>query len=160
MAWAWLLACWPSAWGFLWHTQAVFLVIGVVLTTFTVFALARRQLAFRADHAGVLLAGEPGRLTARRGAAVLIPWADVEQVILYFSEPGEDAPVRRIGIWRRTGVLEAREVTGWRLDRGRLTAVTATVAPDVRIVGATAKPRPGLEGPSQAARTSGLGPID
>ena len=135
-------------------------MIGVVLATVTVIALARRQLAFRADHAGVLLAGEPGRLTARRGAAVLIPWADVEQVILYFSEPGEDAPVRRIGIWRRTGVLEAREVTGWRLDRGRLTAVTATVAPDVRIVGATAKPRPGLEGPSQAARTSGLGPID
>jgi len=43
--------------GFLWHTQAIFLVIGVVLTTVTVIVLARRQLAFCADHAGVLLAG-------------------------------------------------------------------------------------------------------
>jgi hypothetical protein len=126
----------------------------------TVLALARRQLAFRADPAGILLPGEPGRLTARRGPGVLIPWADVEQIILYSSEPGEQAPVQRIGIRRRTGVMEARPVTGWRLDCGRLAAVTATVAPGVRIVGATGKPGPGLEGPSQAARTSGLGPID
>jgi hypothetical protein len=84
--------------GFLWHTQAIFLVIGVVLTTVTVIALARRQLAFRADPAGILLPGEPGRLTARRGPGVLIPWADVEQIILYSSEPGERAPVQRIGI--------------------------------------------------------------
>jgi hypothetical protein len=146
--------------GFLWHTQAIFLVIGVVLTTVTVIALARRQLAFRADHAGVLLAGEPDKLTTRRGAGVLIPWADVEQIILYSSEPGEQAPVQRIGIQRRTGNVETRKVTGWRLDCGRLAAVTATVAPDVRIVGATGKPGPGLEGPDQAASTSGLGPID
>jgi len=31
--------------GFLWHTQAIFLVIGVVLATLTVIALARRQPA-------------------------------------------------------------------------------------------------------------------
>ena len=146
--------------GFLWHTQAIFLVIGVVLTTVTVLALARRQLAFRAGPAGILLPGEPDRLTGRRGPAVLIPWADVEQIILYSGGPGEQAPVQRIGIRRRTGVMEARKVTGWRLDRGRLAAVTATVAPDVRIVGATGQPGPGLEGPSRAASTSGLGPID
>ena len=91
---------------------------------------------------------------------MLIPWADVEQIILYSSDPGEQAPVQRIGIRRRIGAMEARKVTGWRLDRGRLAAVTATVAPDVRIVCATGKPGPGLEGPSQAASTSGLGPID
>jgi hypothetical protein len=73
--------------GFLWHTQAIFLVIGTVLATLTVIALARRQLAFRAGHAGILLAGEPDRLTARRGPGVLIPWAEVEQIILYSSEP-------------------------------------------------------------------------
>ena len=89
---------------------------------------------------GILLPGEPGRLTARRGPAVLIPWADVEQIILYSSEPGEQAPVQRIGIQRRIGAMEARKVTGWRLDRGRLAAVTATVAQGVRIVCATANP--------------------
>jgi hypothetical protein len=136
------------------------LVIGVVLTTMTVLALARRQLAFRAHPAGILLPGEPGRLTARRGPGVQIPWADVEQIILYSNERGEQAPVQRIGIRRRTGAMEARKVTGWRLDRGHLAAVTATVAPDVRIIGATGKPGPGLEGPSQAASTPGLGPID
>jgi len=146
--------------GFLWRTQAIFLVIGVVLAALTVIALTRRQFAFRADPAGILLPGGPGRLTACRGPAVLIPWADVEQIILYSSEPGEQAPVQRIGIRRRIGAMEARKVTGWRLDRGRLAAVLATVAPDVCIVCATGKPGPGLEGPSQAAGTSGLGPID
>jgi hypothetical protein len=47
--------------GFLWHTQAIFLVIGVVLTTVTVLALARRQLAFRTDPAGILFPEEPGQ---------------------------------------------------------------------------------------------------
>jgi hypothetical protein len=135
--------------GFLWHTQAIFLVIGVVLATVTVIALARRQLAFRADHAGILLPGEPDRLTARRGPAVPIPWADVEQIILYSSEPGEQAAVQRIGIKRRIGAVEARKITGWRLDRDRLAAITAAMAPDVRIVGASGKPGPGIEGPGQ-----------
>ena len=44
--------------GFLWHTQAIFLVIGVVLVIPAVMVLARRQLAFRADHAGILLGGK------------------------------------------------------------------------------------------------------
>ncbi|MGH3235840.1 MAG: hypothetical protein ACRDOH_21825 [Streptosporangiaceae bacterium] len=135
--------------GFLWHTQAVFLAIGVVLAVLAVIALARRRLAFRADHAGILLPGEPDRLTSRRGRAVLIPWADVEQIILYSHEPGEHAPVQRIGITRRIGAVEARKITGWRLDRDRLAAVTAAVAPDVRIVGASGRPGPGIEGPDQ-----------
>lgn len=135
--------------GLIWHTQTIFLVIGVVLAAVTVIALARRQLAFRADHAGILFPGRPDRLTARRGPAVLIPWADVGQIILYSSEPGEQAAVQRIEIQCRTGGLEARKISGWRLDRDRLAAVTAAVAPDVRIVGVTGKPGPGIEGPGQ-----------
>jgi hypothetical protein len=146
--------------GFLWHAQAIFLVIGIVLTTVTVIALARRQVAFRADHAGVLLAGEPDKLTSRRGPGVLIPWADVEQIILYSREPGDQAPVQWIGIKRRTGAAETRKVTGWPLDRDRLAAITAALAPDVRTFGATGKPGRSIEGPSQAASTSGLGPVD
>ena len=57
--------------GLLWHTQAIFLVFGVVLATVTVIALARRQLAFRADHAGVLLAGEPDRQESDRSVSSL-----------------------------------------------------------------------------------------
>ena len=45
------------------------MVIGVVVTTVTVIALARRQLAFRADHAGVLLAGEPDRQESDRSVS-------------------------------------------------------------------------------------------
>ena len=55
--------------GLIWHTQTIFLVIGVVLAAVTVIALARRQLAFRADHAGILFPGRPDRLTARHGPA-------------------------------------------------------------------------------------------
>ena len=144
--------------GFLWHTQAIFLVIGVVLVISAVMALARRQLAFRADHAGILLGGKHNRLTTRRGAAVLIPWADVEQIILYSSEPGDQAPVQRIGIQRRDGAAEASKTTGWRLDRDRLAAVTAMMAPDVRIVEAVANARPDIEGPIQAALASSSDP--
>ena len=97
--------------GLLWHTQAIFLVIGVVLVALTVIALARHQLAFRADHTGILLPGQSDRLTARRGPAVLIPWANVEQIILYSREPAEQAPVQRIGIQCHTGGLEARKIT-------------------------------------------------
>jgi hypothetical protein len=82
-------------------------VIGVVLATLTVIALARCQLAFRADHAGILLPGEPDRLTARRGPGVLIPWADVEQIILYSSEPGTASsagtPALSSATWTRSG---------------------------------------------------------
>lgn len=144
--------------GFLWHTQAVFLVIGVALVIPAVMALARRQLAFRADHAGILLGGQHNRLTTRRGPAVLIPWVGVEQIILYSSEPGDQAPVQRIGIEHRNNAAEARKITGWRLDRDRLAAVTAMMAPDVRIVEAVANTRPGIEGPIQAALSSSSDP--
>lgn len=129
-------------------------MIGVVLVISAVMALARRQLAFRADHAGILLGGKHNGLTTRRGPAVLIPWADVEQIILCSSEPGDQAPVQRIGIQRRDGAAEASKTTGWRLDRDRLAAVTAMMAPDVRIVEAVANARPGIEGPIQAALAS------
>ena len=110
------------------------------------------------DLAGILLGGKHNRLTTRRSPAVVIPWADVEQIILYSSEPGDQAPVQRIGIQRREGAAESREITGWRLDRDRLAAVTAMMAPDVRIVEAVTNTRPGIEGPVQAALASSTDP--
>jgi hypothetical protein len=89
---------------------------------------------------------------------VLIPWADVEQIIQYSSEPGEQDPVQRIGFQRRIGAMEARKVTGWRLDRGRLATVAATVAPDIRIVGASVEPGPALKDPARQQVPSGSDP--
>jgi hypothetical protein len=62
------------------------------------------------------------------------------------AEPGSGAPVQGIAVQRRNEATTvasrtARKITGWRLDRERLTAVTAAVAPAVRIV--DAGPAPG-----------------
>jgi hypothetical protein len=46
-----------------------------------VLAIARRPVAFRADHAGITL-GSDRQLLPRR-PAVFIPWADAERIILY-----------------------------------------------------------------------------
>jgi hypothetical protein len=134
--------------GFLWHIQPIFFVIGIVVALPAVIALARRQLAFRADHNGILLAGQQRGLTGRRSPAVPIPWADVEQVICYSHEPGHDVPVQRIAIVRRTGAAVTRTVTGWRLDRDRLAAVTAAVAPGVQVIDAAGNTGVSIEGAS------------
>jgi hypothetical protein len=90
----------------LWHTSVIFLVIGVLLAVPGVIALTRRALAFRADHVGITLGAVPDKLTVRRGPAVCIPWADIEQIILYPTYPrgqGGYARVQCIGIQRRPG---------------------------------------------------------
>jgi hypothetical protein len=146
--------------GFLWHIQPIFFVIGIVMALPAVIELARRQLAFRADHNGILVAGQQHRLTGRRGPAAPIPWADVEQIICYSHEPGHHAPVQRIAIQRRTGTPVTRTVTGWRLDRDRLAAVTAAVAPGVQVVDAAGNTGLSFEGPNQATSTTELGPAN
>lgn len=76
----------------LWHTQVIFAVIAVLLAALAfqgadVAGAARRMLAFRADQAGITLGTVPGKLTPRRGPAVFVPWADVEQIVLYPAYP-------------------------------------------------------------------------
>jgi hypothetical protein len=51
----------------------------------------------------------------------------------------------------------SREITGWRLDRERLAAVTAAVAPGIPIVEAGV-PGLGVEGPGPGASAPELGP--
>ena len=53
-----------------------------------------------------------------------------------------------------------RRVTGWRLDRERLAAVAAAVAPGVPIVDASAGPGLGVQGPGSGASAPQLGPAD
>ena len=65
--------------------------VGVLIAIPAVLALARRPVALRADHAGITLGstgnpGSPRQLLGHR-PGVFVPWADVEQIILYTGYP-------------------------------------------------------------------------
>jgi hypothetical protein len=132
------------------------------------FAAARRMIAFRPDRAGITLGAVPGNPGG--GRAVLVPWTDIQQVILYPVDPvgrGRYAKVRCIGIQRRPTAAAlpegneqapgcpvpdvasgaTRRIIGWRLDRERLAAVIAEADPGIPINAFTAGPDPVLEGP-------------
>jgi hypothetical protein len=170
----------------LWHGQVIFTVAAVLGAALAalgggVVHAARRAVAFRADHAGITLGAVPGKLPSGH-SAVFVPWSDVEQIILYRHKRGgvvlREDPC--IGIRRREGAPPlprgneqapgcpvpgvaagaSRKVTGWRLDRERLAAVTAAVAPGIPIMDAGTAPGPGVEGPGQSANAPELGPAD
>ena len=161
--------------GFLWHTQLIFAALTVLLAIPAVLAIARRPVAFRADHAGITLGSD--RQLSRRRPAVFIPWTDVERIVLY---PGRKAAgfgdylwasgeVEYIGVQRRDGALAlpygneqapgcpvpgvaagaTRQIKGWRLDRERLAAVTSAVAPGILAIEARNDPGRRIEGPCQ-----------
>jgi len=151
--------------GWVWGLPTIFLPIGVVLIALTaqgagLVDLTRRTVAFRADEGGVTLGAVPDKLTVRRGSALFIPWGEVEGIVLYQVRTGgrRHAPVECVGVQRyaaagplrwgneqapgcpvpRVATWATRRITGWRLDADRLAAVTAQVAPDVRILDTTA----------------------
>ena len=164
-----------------WVTGAVIAAALVILMGTGV--AARRVIAFRADQAGITLGAEPGWLMVRRGPAVFIPWADAEKIIFYPARPGGRAPadrVRCVGVQQREGSASlpvgneqaagcpvprvaagaTRRVTGWQLDRERLAAVAAAVAPGVPLVDVNTGPGLGVEGPGSGASAPQLGPAD
>jgi hypothetical protein len=160
--------------GSVWHTSVIYTVFALVVAAMAaraggVFAAARRAVAFRTDYAGITLGAVPGQLGSRR-PAVFVPWEDVEQILLYPGGPGgrgRSAPVSSIGIQRRAGAPPlargneqapgcpvprvaagaSRRITGWRLDRDRLAAVTAAVAPGIPVVDAGPGLGPGIGRP-------------
>ena len=172
--------------GFLWLSSVIFLAIGIILAAFIaqgagVIDLARRTISFRADHDGILLGAVPDKLSVRRGSALFIPWADVERIILYPASPrgpARRAAVQCIGVQRRAAAAPlswgneqapgcpvprvaawaTRKITGWQLDRGRLAAAVAAVAPGIPILDITADS--GMEGPGQGASVPEAGPTD
>jgi hypothetical protein len=95
---------------------------------------------------------------------VFIPWSDVERIVLYSGRELGAGDRQCIGIQRRQGAPRlprgngparrcpvpglaegtTRQVVAWRLDRERLTALTAAVAPGIPVIDAD----PGLEGPA------------
>ena len=122
----------------------------------------------RADYAGITLSRQRYPLASR--PATFVPWHDVEQIILYTGyQDGTPAPW--IGIRRREGAPAlpsgneqdpscpvpgvaagaTRRNKGLRLDRERLAAVTAAVAPGISVVEASAGPGPGVAGPGRTA---------
>jgi len=149
--------------GALWHTQLIFAAaLPVLLAIPTVLAMALRPVAFRADHAGVTL----GAVRMLPPPAVFIPWADIEKIILYPAGSGKNG-VECVGVQRREGAPAlphgnkwapgcpvsgvaagaARRMTHWRLDRERLAAVTAAVAPGIPIIEAQSDPVRRIERP-------------
>ena len=159
--------------GVLVHPTVPFLVTFLVIAAIAlpaVIGAASRRIAFRADYSGITLVADPrDSWSFRRNHAVFMPWADVEQIII-FPRPGYPAgsPARCIGIQRRPGAPEfhkdnepapgcplprtvtaaTQPVSGWRLDRDRLAAVIAAFAPGILIIDTSTGPRPSVEGPA------------
>ena len=143
----------------------------LAFVTVTVPALATavgRKVAFRADPLGITFGAAPLSWPGRDSDPVFIPWSDVEghrPVPGRTGEPG--GPDRRrqcIGIQRRPGAPRlprgneparrcpvpglaegaTRQVVAWRLDRERLKALAAAVAPGIPVIDAS----PGVEDPA------------
>ena len=134
-------------------------------------AAASGRIAFRADALGITLGASPLSWPGRDSSPVFIAWSDVERIVLYSGprarEPG--AKDRQcIGIQRRPGAPRlprgngparrcpvpglaegaTRQVIAWRLDRERLAALTAAVAPCIPVIDADADTEdPALESP-------------
>lgn len=146
----------------LWRLPLVYLPIGIVVAGLAahgagVIDLARRTVALRADRAGILFGAVPDKLAVRRGSPLFIPWQDVEAIVLYPVYPrgrGRPPAVPCIGVQRKAGARPllwgneqapgcpvarvpawaTRRIAGWRLDRDRLAAVTASAAPGIPIL--------------------------
>ncbi len=133
-------------------------------------AAGGRRVAFRADPMGITLGAAPLSWPGRHDSGLFISWSDVERIVLYQESKTRESGARNrlcIGIQRRPGAPPlpdgngparccpvpglaegaTRQVVAWRLDRERLTSLTAAVAPGVPVIDAS----PGIEGPGVEA---------
>jgi hypothetical protein len=159
-------------------------VVFALATVPWLVAVASRKAAFRADMAGITLGADPLSWPFRHASAVFVPWSDAEGIALYqgggpFGWRSQDDPC--IGIQRRQGAPAlsrgnkparrcpvpgvaagaVRPVTAWRLDRDRLAALTAAVAPGIPIIDAGTGPNQGVEGAADRAGSAAkTGPAD
>ena len=141
----------------------------LAFVTVTVPALATavgRKVAFRADPLGITFGAAPLSWPGRDSDPVFIPWSDVEGIVLYPRHGGRAGRAGHsgrqcIGIQRRPGAARlprgneparrcpvpglaegaTRQVVAWRLDRERLKALAAAVAPGIPVIDAS----PGAE---------------
>jgi len=122
-------------------------------------SIATRRVALRVDASGVTLGGSPGRYGA---STVLIPWADIKEIVLWRQPMPYGRSMRYVGVTRRKGtrplagrrgqrtakaaaraltpgisggtLLASRAVNLWHLDSHRMAAAVAHFAPGVRII--------------------------
>jgi hypothetical protein len=161
-----------SAAGVILVVPVIFSAVAVVLAVPGMVAAGRRMIAFRADYAGITLGATPDNWTFFRRPATFIPWAEIGQITLYSADPSVP---KRSGVVDRivlqypdavaatqpgAAVGTARRITGWRLDRQRLIAVTAAVAPGVTISDASTDASLDAERPGPARLRSKPGPAD
>ena len=134
----------------------------LAFVTVTVPALATavgRKVAFRADPLGITFGAAPLSWPGRDSDPVFIPWSDVAGSSCTATEASRAAARRRqcIGIQRRPGAPRlprgneparrcpvpglaegaTRQVVAWRLDRERLKALAAAVAPGIPVIDAS-----------------------
>jgi hypothetical protein len=134
----------------------------VTVTVPALAAAATKRIAFRADPMGVTLGGDPISWTDRSGGTVFIPWFDVEKIVIFRAGTGKQC----VGVQRRAsapplprgngparrcpvpGVAEGatRQTVAWRLDRERLTALVAAVAPGIPLIDIEASGAAAIEG--------------
>jgi len=151
---------------------ALSLLAFVTVTVPCLAAAAGRRIAFRADPLGITLGADPLSWPGRDSSPTFIPWSDVERIVLYpgpkSHEPGAKDRLC-IGIQRRPGAPRlprgngparrcpvpglaegaTRQVVAWRLDRERLTTLTAAVAPGIPVIDADSDAQgPAIEGPA------------
>lgn len=132
-----------------------------------VVAMASRRVAFRADPLGITLGAEPLSWPGRGNSGVFIPWSDVDGIVIYRGQRSGAASRLCVGIRRRAnapplpagngpargcpvaGLAEGatRQAVAWRLDRERLAAFVAAVAPGIPIIDASG----GIEEPDDPA---------
>jgi hypothetical protein len=125
---------------------------------FLLAVAATRQVALRLDAEGITLGGTPPRY---RSGTRLVPWSEIDGVVLWRQHLPRGASMRYVGIVRRPDapplagqraaavgrvaasiltpgvpadvVMASRAVNGWRLDETRLAAAVHHFAPGVTI---------------------------
>jgi len=146
----------------------------VLATVPWLVAVASRKVAFRADMTGITLGADPLSWPFRHASAVFVPWSDAAGIALYSAGGPFGWHIRSdpfIGIQRREGAQAlsrgnmpasrcpvpgvaagaVRPITTWRLDRDRLAALTAAVAPGIPVIDAATGANQSVEGAGQAS---------
>jgi hypothetical protein len=123
----------------------------VLATVPWLVAVASRKVAFRADMTGITLGADPLSWPFRHASAVFVPWSDAAGIALYSAGgPFGNMPASRCPV---PGVAAGavRPITTWRLDRDRLAALTAAVAPGIPVIDAVTGANQSVEGAGQAS---------
>ena len=122
-------------------------------------SVASRRVALRVDVTGITLGGSPARY---RSTTLLVPWADVKEIVLWRQPMPYGRSMRYLGVVRRKHahpparrrgrrvtraaartlapkvspdtLMASRAVNLWRLDPGRMAAAVAHFAPGIRVL--------------------------